>query len=437
MGWNPLDFNGNGDLDFDEALVGGLIAGGIGYGMAQSDAQLREEELRIRHEEELERERERADSLERELERRRSETFPDGLDDDLDCLNDLDDDGADWSMPAYENLVIETPRTSDLEAARSLARHLTSDDGSAQVRGQTCEDCAFWSSGGEHKTRGWCCAIWYWVQVNHGGSIEDAEPAGDGKTCTRFQQGSGERTTCYDCKYWDKNELDSPRSKGCAAWIRVKADEARLRSEISLRFGPNIDFRMFESETPYDDESICFDFVLDRDLEPGYGLRKMAEAKAHAAKHVETERHTYVAGANHEGRTAVWLSEMASGKVALTLQREPDNPYDPNAIAVLANGRLAGYIPAKLAMSLAPTMDGGGSAEVVDSTIEAKSDNGKTKVSARLTLQVEGGGAAEALDPEHPKKDLPKDTFYATDDVISAILGPSDGLLGKLRTSRD
>ncbi len=28
-----------------------------------------------------------------------------------------------------------------------------------------------------------------------------------------------------------------------------------------------------------------------------------------------------------------------------TLQREPQNPYDPNAVAVLLEGRLAGYIP--------------------------------------------------------------------------------------------
>lgn len=38
---------------------------------------------------------------------------------------------------------------------------------------------------------------------------------------------------------------------------------------------------------------------------------------------------------------------------------------------------------------------------------------------------------------QRPKKILPKDTFYATDDVISAILGPSDELLGKLRLGED
>lgn len=437
MGWNPLDFNGNDRLDFGEAILGGLIAGGIGYSAAESDALLREEELRERHEEELERERERAESLERELERRRAEPFSSRFEDGLDDFDDLDDDEADQDGFSYEDLVIETPNARDLEAARSVARHLTSDDGSAQLTGHSCADCAFWSADEEHPTRGWCCAIWYWVQVNHGGAIKDADPTSDGKTCSRFQQGSGASVTCYDCMHWNKEELVSPRSKGCTAWPRVKSDERQLRSEITLRFGPNVGFCMFKSEKPYDDGSVCFDFVLDPELEPGYGLRKAVEAKAYEAAHKVTERHTYVAGINYEGRAAVWLAEMASGMIDFELQREPDNPYDPNAIVVLANGRPAGYIPAKLAVSLAPTMDGGGSVKVVDNTIKAKSEAGETKVNAWLTLQVKGGAeAAEAFGTERPKKDLPDDTFYATDDVIAAVLGPSNEVLNKLRSSR-
>jgi hypothetical protein len=39
--------------------------------------------------------------------------------------------------------------------------------------------------------------------------------------------------------------------------------------------------------------------------------------------------------------------------------REPENPYDKNAIMVTGNGNLMGYIPAKIAKDMAPMMDAG------------------------------------------------------------------------------
>ncbi|HXG72126.1 MAG TPA: HIRAN domain-containing protein [Gemmatimonadaceae bacterium] len=50
-----------------------------------------------------------------------------------------------------------------------------------------------------------------------------------------------------------------------------------------------------------------------------------------------------------------------SEKVAAVLLREPENPYDPNAIAVHvpALGNRIGHIPRDLAVRLAPEMDDG------------------------------------------------------------------------------
>lgn len=46
-------------------------------------------------------------------------------------------------------------------------------------------------------------------------------------------------------------------------------------------------------------------------------------------------------------------------KRALTLEREPANPKDSNAIKVLGNGHMLGYVPRQLAAELACLMDKG------------------------------------------------------------------------------
>ena len=44
-------------------------------------------------------------------------------------------------------------------------------------------------------------------------------------------------------------------------------------------------------------------------------------------------------------------------KVTITLEREPDNKYDPNAIKVLADGKQIGYIGKDYSSLLAPMID--------------------------------------------------------------------------------
>lgn len=42
-----------------------------------------------------------------------------------------------------------------------------------------------------------------------------------------------------------------------------------------------------------------------------------------------------------------------------TLEREPDNRFDPNAVKVIVGGRHLGYLPALVAEQLAPRLDSG------------------------------------------------------------------------------
>lgn len=49
----------------------------------------------------------------------------------------------------------------------------------------------------------------------------------------------------------------------------------------------------------------------------------------------------------------------AGGEVEGSLIREPDNPHDPNAVAVFMGGSVIGHVPAFLAERLGPEIDAG------------------------------------------------------------------------------
>ena len=66
-----------------------------------------------------------------------------------------------------------------------------------------------------------------------------------------------------------------------------------------------------------------------------------------------------LAGVSHEGRADV-IARYASDSDRVYLAREPENPYDPNAIRVLlGNGFDIGFVPRENAADLAPTLDAG------------------------------------------------------------------------------
>ncbi len=62
------------------------------------------------------------------------------------------------------------------------------------------------------------------------------------------------------------------------------------------------------------------------------------------------------ASAHH---AAVLESDAAAPGRPLALRRDPANEYDPNAIAVLADGEQLGWVPRELAAELAPAVDAG------------------------------------------------------------------------------
>jgi hypothetical protein len=65
-----------------------------------------------------------------------------------------------------------------------------------------------------------------------------------------------------------------------------------------------------------------------------------------------------VAGAGRHHAEAL-ASEAAGPGSPLELRRDPDNPYDANAIAVLAGGEQVGWVPRELAEEIAPALDRG------------------------------------------------------------------------------
>jgi hypothetical protein len=92
--------------------------------------------------------------------------------------------------------------------------------------------------------------------------------------------------------------------------------------------------------------------------------------------------HSKVAGVTYENRQQV-IKKLKDGD-ALILKREPNNPYDKNAIAVLTkSNEQVGYIGKDLAIKLAPLMDDGAIFEVNISKITG---DGHTKKGVNIHI---------------------------------------------------
>lgn len=60
------------------------------------------------------------------------------------------------------------------------------------------------------------------------------------------------------------------------------------------------------------------------------------------------------------GKTYPWnLHNLRDQGGTVTIDRDPDNEFDPDAVQVLVNGVLAGHLPAGLAGRMAPELDAG------------------------------------------------------------------------------
>lgn len=93
------------------------------------------------------------------------------------------------------------------------------------------------------------------------------------------------------------------------------------------------------------------------------------------------------------------------GTVELRVRREPTNPYDSNAIAVLApDGRQLGYFSAKVSATLAPILDRGSPIEVAIAAVTGGGLTHHYGVNVRVTYggSLSPGGEAKAQSvPDH------------------------------------
>lgn len=71
-----------------------------------------------------------------------------------------------------------------------------------------------------------------------------------------------------------------------------------------------------------------------------------------------------IVGAKHRGPEAQRIVRALAMDEALILERDPTNPYDPNAVKVVARGEHVGFVPKALAALLAKDMDAAGNASV-------------------------------------------------------------------------
>lgn len=106
-----------------------------------------------------------------------------------------------------------------------------------------------------------------------------------------------------------------------------------------------------------------------------------------------------VVGVTFEGRQLILesLYNDQENSVTLTgrLVREPDNKYDPGAIAVEVQSQKVGYIPRALKAlkkEMAARMDAGESIPVVGVSISKSEINGRKVYSARLDVEIQEKG---------------------------------------------
>jgi len=101
-----------------------------------------------------------------------------------------------------------------------------------------------------------------------------------------------------------------------------------------------------------------------------------------------------VAGTTFEGRQEVLQTLFAlqqkaaqghDGALAATLEREPDNRFDANAIKVIVAGKHIGYVPGFLAAKLAVRMSAGEAFHVATAEITHGVDSYRAKIVIDVT----------------------------------------------------
>lgn len=127
------------------------------------------------------------------------------------------------------------------------------------------------------------------------------------------------------------------------------------------------------------------------------------------------EIHTKLAGVSKDNRQAIIDRYIISGEV-LELERDPDNPYDPNAIAVFIwppteERKQVGYIKAELAAELAPLMDAG---QVIEGEVVEVTGLDQETRGVNITLTVYDREESLQIHKQEKKylRDLQKSSSY-------------------------
>lgn len=123
---------------------------------------------------------------------------------------------------------------------------------------------------------------------------------------------------------------------------------------------------------------------------------------------------TKVAGVTFEGRQDI-VRSLSAGDL-LVLRREPENPHDPHAITVsTATGEQIGYLSARVAARLAPSMDSGAR---YAATVSQITGGGDRHYGVNIYLQRQDAPADEA-DPTQQLRAVWRD--LPVDDLIDRL----------------
>ena len=104
-------------------------------------------------------------------------------------------------------------------------------------------------------------------------------------------------------------------------------------------------------------------------------------------------RNAPLAGFRHYEGRLVW-GQLREGDT-LALVREPDNPYDADAVRLEWNGRTIGYVPRLENSDLAQRLDAGMLLEARVTGLE-KRRNGRCVISYDILVPLAAGSAAQA-----------------------------------------
>ena len=99
-----------------------------------------------------------------------------------------------------------------------------------------------------------------------------------------------------------------------------------------------------------------------------------------------------IAGVTFEGRQDVlrrmYQAQEDGAALSGRLSREPDNPYDPNAVRVYIGEMHVGYIPKALAAKLAARIDAGEAVTVARAHIIRGGDPDRITYGARIHIEM-------------------------------------------------